>query len=221
MSDLEKKYGGDKFSYIYWPVCIENLDDLHITYKFLGDSPVSLNQMKDLFSRNGYPRYPIVHEWQPEIFGTKNDGGVKVLEFTKFDPGMAELRKHLDHLRTDDYPSWRPHVTVDEDIWQFIKDNGLKLTDVDFRVKPLEMKLNGQIHQLGNVTAAAPPMNHYMTAPKEEVMKELERMSKRVASLETGTNMGLLSSADQRYQSLREIATKRGFLDGKSPHRLS
>jgi hypothetical protein len=146
--DLKKKYSGSKLSYLYWPVSLEGLDDLHITYKFLGDAPVSLNEVKDLFYRNGYPRYPVVYEWQPEIFETQNDGATKVLEFTKFDPKMAELRKHLDHLRSDDYPAWRPHITVPEDVWQVIKDNNLKLADVDLRVKPMEACIKGDIHKL-------------------------------------------------------------------------
>lgn len=110
-------------NYIYWPVMVNNYR-LHITLKYLGevDAPpdkvlTALKPFKNLL--------PNFYEFRPEIFEFK---GVEhyVLEFTKFSPNITDIHNAVN-FRPDDFPTYRPHVTVDKDFWHVIRNKNLKI----------------------------------------------------------------------------------------------
>jgi 2'-5' RNA ligase len=148
MADLKKKYDKPLFSYVYWPVRIPGVDkpDLHITCKFLGEVELETEDLAPLVKAG--IKYPLIYKWEAVEFDSKNDGKVKVLEIVKFDPAMTLAHDSLGHLKKDDYPSYRPHITVPESYWLKVKNENIDIMDVGLQVKLLTAKIKGKTHKL-------------------------------------------------------------------------
>lgn len=112
------------FSYIYWPVNLrdpntgELVQDAHITAKFLGNpkNPPSVSKVEILIA-NFHKTIPLQEMmFHPTIFDTPF-GEKFVLEI---EPNETMWRIHgcFDSLREDDFPTFRPHITLPEDIWK-------------------------------------------------------------------------------------------------------
>lgn len=148
--DLKDKYEGDdkpKYCYLYWPVKMDGVtDELHITAKFMGT--LNLDPEKVFAPIREHLKEINLNEleWKPVTFDTKNDGDVKVLEFQKFPEHMKAVHDALEHLRKDDYPNYRAHVTVPAEIWDKVKKGGLTPADMGMEIGPIELKVNGEVH---------------------------------------------------------------------------
>lgn len=139
---LNKKYEGGGYSYLYWPVQIDG-ENLHITAKFLGKEKVTVEEIrKDLDGKN---RDVDVWglEWTPVVFDTKNDGKVKVLQFTEFPNSMKEVHDALAKYKKDDYPDYKPHVTVSDKLWDKVKENSYSPDDMGITIGKLMFKVDG------------------------------------------------------------------------------
>lgn len=91
--------------------------DMHCTHKFLGDlSDSDLIDVKfiiDYFWEQRQPEKPKNVLFNiPVLFGVKHD--IPVLVPLEFPALLGWVRAQLDFYRDDDFPSYRPHITVDE-----------------------------------------------------------------------------------------------------------
>lgn len=109
-------------NYIYWPVIL-NGKKLHITLKYLGDVDVKpdkvLNALKPF--KNLLPAF---YDMKREVF---NHEGVDhyVLELFAYGLGVAEMHDALD-FRADDFPHYRPHITLSKEIWDDLRGQSFK-----------------------------------------------------------------------------------------------
>ncbi len=97
-------------AYIAWPVRIKNFDhDLHVTAKYLGTTPYDLEAIKEslkgLNTKLDFSRTTFVER----MFA----GNCPVLEIEGLNPEAYEVKDRLKHLRKEDYPVWRPHISID------------------------------------------------------------------------------------------------------------
>ena len=147
--ELEQKYGSKKSSYLYWPVTIDGNTTYHITCKYLGDTEYDLNDIKERLSKVDVSP-PSDFGWTPHIFHTNDDGDVKVLLLTGWPESMKDCHDALEPLRADSYPDYKPHITVEPELWDRIEKE--KLTPGDFKIEigPLEMMQNKGQDKDGN-----------------------------------------------------------------------
>lgn len=150
--DLKKKYDKPKFSYLYWPVVIPGYsgvdDELHITAKFLGTDKFKHAEVFDLIKDKLQHIDLNALEWEAVEFDTKSDGKVKVLEFKKFPQHMQDVHDALHSLRADDYPNYRPHVTVPAELWGAVKETKKQPLDVGMAIGPIELKVHGTVYNV-------------------------------------------------------------------------
>jgi oligoribonuclease (3'-5' exoribonuclease)/8-oxo-dGTP pyrophosphatase MutT (NUDIX family) len=138
---LEQKYGSAKQEtcVLWWGVKIDGDDSFHITCKWLGDSPYTVEQIKELFAEEGCDPSPFeITRWEAVTFDTPNDGQVKVLEILDFPDRIKRCHYVLEMIRSDDHPYYRAHITVPDDLWQRVKD-GLKPSECSIQMGPLEV----------------------------------------------------------------------------------
>lgn len=105
-----------KFNYVYIPVGLGEIKRLHITVKFLGYLDIPPETVAARLS--ALTRFtPSVLKWRPELFDSK-DSKVGVLEITHDDGLLSSMHGCLRDLRREDYPRYRPHITIKEsDLW--------------------------------------------------------------------------------------------------------
>lgn len=121
--------------YLAWPCKIEpDFFDVkaHVTFKYLGDSPFTAEDISNAF--DGWDGEFMHGEltWKPAKFG---DANVMVLD--GWNAKMLEHRAKLVHVRPDDFPEWRPHVTFEKEIFDFIVKHELEVHDVIEEFAPL------------------------------------------------------------------------------------
>lgn len=165
-ADLASKYGRTT-AYLYWPVRLSGVneewtdDTLHITAKFLGETEpgkgsdpwsglrMAVSEIIDKLARVK-PHVDSSWEWKPVTFDTQNDGKVKVLELLKYDRVIAEVHEALAPLRKDNYPDFRPHITVDDHVWEIVEKEKLSPGDMHLQVGPLCLKARGTVVKTWN-----------------------------------------------------------------------
>ena len=126
-----------KTSYLFWPVLL-NGEEYHITTKFFGESQVTLDDICELLS--GYDnKLGFVPEFTPTSLHTK-EGEVKVLEIKNAPNRIYEMHDMLGILHKDTYPTYRPHITVPEELWQKVKDENLSAMQLNFKVAGLRFR---------------------------------------------------------------------------------
>lgn len=100
-------------NYIFWPVML-NGKKHHITLKYLGDVDVPpakvLSALKPF--KNLLPNF---YDIRRDIFTFKGEEHF-VLELFALGAGVQEMHDALN-FRPDDFPSYRPHVTVSKMLW--------------------------------------------------------------------------------------------------------
>lgn len=150
-TDLDKKYGGGKFSYLSWQCSLSEpgCDSLHITAKFLGTVPVTKEEVLQLIGSDVPTTVDAdAVDWVAEEWDTKNDGKVKVLRLTKFPWNMSAIHEALAPLRDDDYPEFKPHITVPAEVWAKVKGDGgpeyIGPAQLGLRITDLVLKSQGK-----------------------------------------------------------------------------
>lgn len=147
--DLKKKYEGDGHTYLFWPVKVGGHGDLHITAKYLGKLDIDPKEIAKAIE--GIPTDVDVSqiEWEPVVFDTKNDGQVKVLQLVAFPENMKRIHDALEKFRKDDYDSYKPHITVPDELWNEVNDNAASAMDYDIEIDPLSLKVKGEPKEIG------------------------------------------------------------------------
>lgn len=146
---LALRYGQGNFSCLMWPCTMDLVEDrLHMTAKFFGDTPITIEEISDVLDKLpdfDKPFNMSEFEWQPVVFHTNNDGKVPVLEFTKVPDVVSAIHDALSTFRKDDYPNYRPHITVSREIWEQVADGELTPKDAGLSFLPLELSIGGLV----------------------------------------------------------------------------
>jgi 8-oxo-dGTP pyrophosphatase MutT (NUDIX family)/oligoribonuclease (3'-5' exoribonuclease)/predicted nucleotidyltransferase len=151
--ELKEKYGEKENTYLYFPVSINGEDDFHLTVKFLGKSPATKEELlKALEDVDTTP--PENFQWEAVTFDSKNDGDVKVLELTEFPENLKDLHDSLEQFREDDYPEYRPHITVEDDLWEKIKRDSIQPGHALVEMGPLSIDIRGEKYYLAKNRSA-------------------------------------------------------------------
>lgn len=110
--------------YLAWPVQLKTPMahvPAHITLKYLGMAETTVNdvraRLKGLETKFEFSNA----RWRGETFDRQSY--VMVLE--GLDSALLKTRAAVDNIRTDDYPEWRPHLTLEKSIWSFITHGNL------------------------------------------------------------------------------------------------
>lgn len=137
-------------NYVFWPV--EMVFDgwqfdqtLHVTAKFLGNVECTPDAIY-------YATKHILHRkfkssefaWKPSIFNPST----RVLELTRYPLELADVRNALDFLRKDDYPTFRPHITIPYGLWDVIRSKGATPEELGLQLGKLKLKINGEIVEI-------------------------------------------------------------------------
>lgn len=128
------------YSWLQWPIKMvgDNLENkLHITAKYFGAAKIDASVVIEKIS-NLYPlqeKYRDV-DWTPVIF----DEIYFVLELTQY-PLVMERTHELFSLIEDDYPEYRPHISVSGSLWDEIKNKNLKPKDLQLTFGEIELWL--------------------------------------------------------------------------------
>lgn len=165
--EIKKMYAATT-SFLSWGVSIQGDWDHHITCKFFKDVPVTPEQIEEALKGIDVSP-PKVSElsWEPVEFDTKNIDKVKVLELKRYPKRLADAHFALEAIRKDDYPDYRPHVTVSEELWARIKKEKLGPGDLQMEVGPLTFENKGTIEKVFSwVTAATNELRFKTTPPR-------------------------------------------------------
>ncbi len=136
-------------NYVYWPVMLDGRD-YHITLKYLGDVDASPGQVLTALKpfKNLLPTF---YGMRREVFNFNGQDHF-VLELHAVGVGVQEMHDALN-FRPDDFPVYRPHVTVSKLLWEGLA--GHRLADLDFFIGMPRYKYNG-VTYLFNYDEAAP-----------------------------------------------------------------
>jgi oligoribonuclease (3'-5' exoribonuclease)/8-oxo-dGTP pyrophosphatase MutT (NUDIX family) len=142
--ELKKKYGEKKENtYLYYPVTINGDDDYHLTVKFLGICSATKEEI--LKAMEGIDKTPPEEfQWRPIEWDSKNDGKVKVLELLGVPENLVDLHDSLEEFREDEYDEYRPHITVEDDLWEKIKRDNIDPSKALVQVGPLSIDIRGE-----------------------------------------------------------------------------
>lgn len=96
-------------SYLAWPVKLKDLSqELHVTLKYLGDSPFTLGDLGRRLAGIDTKLDLTRALWVPERF----DHGAHVMVLDGLSSAPHAAHAAVKDLRKDDYPTWRPHMTL-------------------------------------------------------------------------------------------------------------
>jgi hypothetical protein len=108
-------------SWLQLPVSLRGCKDpdLHLTVKYFGRAQINpvvvAAKIKHDILKPGDFRSPI--EWTPTTFSDL----FYVLELTKYPMVLAWMHSHFT-LIADQFPPWRPHITVNKEYWAWVRD---------------------------------------------------------------------------------------------------
>lgn len=148
---IKSEFKSNNSSCMMWPVKLEGVEDpsLHVTAKYFGSEPLLIEEVEDALLGLDH-RIPSNDEfsWAPIVFDTKNDGLVPVLELTTYPKMFSELHQRMEKFKVDDYPSYRPHITVSEEVWNLVSTQGLTPKDLGLSFGDLFINMmNGKTYE--------------------------------------------------------------------------
>lgn len=143
--EIKKMFAGTT-SYLHYPVTLNGDPEHHITVKFFDKTPVTPEMIEE--ATKGISKLPPSNfDWEPVVFQGKR-GEVRVLELKNLPANVSELHYALEIVRPDDYPVYRPHITVSDELWEKIKNEGLKAKDFNIEVGPLTFENKGKVEKV-------------------------------------------------------------------------
>lgn len=83
---------------------------------------------------------PLNFAWEPAFFGADS----YVLEFVRYPKVLREIHNLTAGLYPSEYPSYRPHVTVDKELWTAVSDNNIQADQVLIVEPKLELWCRGE-----------------------------------------------------------------------------
>ncbi len=123
-------------SFIAWPVKLKDLSqELHITLKYLGDSPYTLINLGRRLAPHDKTFDTTKLTWTPELFA----GQTRVLVLEGFNESLHKTRAAVEDLRPSDYPTWRPHISVPAYQWIQVARQGIQPLAMIESIGPLTL----------------------------------------------------------------------------------
>lgn len=141
-------------AYLAWPVRLSGrVEEFHITAKYLGTieqlpyvnmncaEPDPVGDVLDEVLKRIRPHHlPGIIDlsgcvWMP----TKFNPVTHVLVLSGLNGIYYDKQARLASMRPDDYPEWRPHITVPKDLWTEIKKRHATLSAVVESTGPLTL----------------------------------------------------------------------------------
>lgn len=132
-------------AYLGWPVFIQGPRHTvasHVTLKYIGEEEFSL--LKLIGALEGLTtKLDLSHAyWDPEIWCAEGQPERYVMVLGGLNPETELTRKLVDNLRKDDYPVWRPHVSVSREVFEYLRDRQISPQDGVTGVGALFLFLN-------------------------------------------------------------------------------
>ena len=178
-------------SYLSWPVELGGDPDHHITCKFFSTLPVTVEQIEACLK--GIDKSPPrSFGWTPIEFDTQKNGTVRVLELNHFPKHMADCHYALESLRKDDYPEYRPHITVSDELWERVKKEKLLPGDLRIKVGPLTFASKGKLQSV-----IAKVVSPESKLPKDSELLEFYYMADRDQN-----NEQWIEDAKEQFESM-------------------
>lgn len=141
--EIKEKYQKTT-SFLHYPVSLNGDTDYHITVKFFAESPVTGEEIEEALK--GLDLSPLSLSeiaWKPVEFESKEWNKIKVLELTKFPKRLQDMHDRLEKFHHDQYPNYRPHVTVEDDLWEYVQLNKLSPGDLGMKIGKLTFTSRG------------------------------------------------------------------------------
>jgi 8-oxo-dGTP pyrophosphatase MutT (NUDIX family) len=172
--EIRDKYANTT-SFLYYPVEMEGVDEAHITVKFFGEEPVTVDKIEEILKGKDLSP-PTSFTWEPVEFDSKQNGKVRVLELKGLPSRIEDMHNALEVVRKDDYPTYRPHITVSDDIWERVKEEKLLPGDLRVKVLPLQFKDRDVLKKdWGSTKTLAASLPRYFHVTTEKAAKEILR----------------------------------------------
>lgn len=132
-------------AYLAWPVKLilptlkgVRLEEAHVTLKYIGETEDAERLIKDICERLSGKLVNLDLD-KVRWTATKFNPSTYVLELHDLDPVYQVMRDAVADLRQEDYPGWRPHITVPKATWQEIKTRMFSVPRVIEGVGPLTL----------------------------------------------------------------------------------
>ncbi len=135
-----------KKAYCYWPVKLRGyVGEAHITCNWFGDAEFELEQVA--IALEGMDRVFSVDPRKLKLVPEKFNEKTHVLVIENPDQEAIQIQAALDYIRPHDYPTWRPHITIDPTFWRELVATGIPKNLIE-SIGPLTMKRDGEIFEL-------------------------------------------------------------------------
>lgn len=119
-------------SYLAWPLTVQGPQSqvrAHVTFKYLGEDDFTIANLLEAIE-GLMTRLDLSHAyWDPEIWCAEGEPDHHVMVLGGLDPALEISRKFLEPFRKDDYPFWRPHVTVPREVFLYLRDRRISPQD--------------------------------------------------------------------------------------------
>lgn len=131
---------------LLWPVSVlgerERSDGYpyHITLKYFGEGQIPQNKVTQRMDSLDV-RPPSGFSLEPFIFGAGTPKEAHVLLLKGVSDRYQKLREAFDDIRPDDFPEYKPHITVTQDLWERVKEEKLSPADLRIKIFPLEYRI--------------------------------------------------------------------------------
>lgn len=109
-------------AYLGWQIffhgMLKNIE-AHVTLKYIGGNPYTIENLRQRLSNLDTVFYQADLSWVHEIFGPP-EAPVDVMVLGGFNPALLQARAAVEDLRQDDFPEWRPHITLAKPVCEFL-----------------------------------------------------------------------------------------------------
>jgi hypothetical protein len=127
------------YSWLQYPVTMSTFksDTLHLTIKYFGNVKINPYKVERLVRK--FERYKLADlkkiEWTTQMFGE-----TPVLELYRYPAWINRLHEQFD-LIADQFPSYRPHISISQEYWERARSEIHRPYEVDLKIGGLELFL--------------------------------------------------------------------------------
>ncbi len=130
-------------SYLGWPIVFSpylKVPEAHVTLKYFGSAPISSHVLrKRLEGKLTKLTIDWRTSWKPEVFFK-----TRVMVLSGLDGALLQTKAAVDDIRKDDYPDWRPHISLPKEPWGMLAETFIPPWQVIVAVGPLTHFVDGE-----------------------------------------------------------------------------